>query len=121
MIDNEALNELDKNNNIQPMDVNPFERQETSYEGFYLGCQVKAKKDNPNEYYGIISMYYSGVRQSGEEAGKPWFTVQEQFMTVERMNTVTKDIPFMTKVIATYNCGNTPGGKQRLCKLTPIE
>lgn len=121
MTDNEALNELDKNNNTQPMDENPFERQETSYEGYYLGCTKKAYKDKPEEFYGIVSMYYSGVRKSGDNAGKPWFSVQEQYMSVERMEKLTKDIPFMTKVVATYSCGNTPGGRQSISNLTPIE
>lgn len=121
MTDTQILNEIDKNN-IQDVNENTFDdRQETSYDGLYLGCQIKDKKDNPNEHYGVISMCYSGVRKTGNDVGKPWFTVQEQFMSVERMNEITKDIPFLTRVVATYNCGNTPGGKQRLCKLTPIK
>lgn len=102
MTDTEILNEMD--------------RQETTYTGVYLGCKINSKKDNPEEKYGVISLYYKGIRQSGE----PWFTVQEQYMSVEKMTELTKDMPFGANVKATFSCGNTPGGKQKICKLEQI-
>lgn len=102
MTENEMLNEID--------------RQETTYSGVYLGNKINSKKDNPEEKYGVISLYYNGIRQTGE----PWYTVQEQYMSVEKMQELVKDIPFGAKVKATFSCGNTPGGKQKICKLEQI-
>lgn len=102
MTENEMLDELD--------------RQETIYNGVYLGCKVNSKKDKPEEKYGVICLYYNGTRQTGE----PWFTVQEQYMTVEKMQELTKELSFGVNVRATFSCGNTPGGKQKICKLEQI-
>lgn len=102
MTENEMLNEID--------------RQETTYTGVYLGCKTNCKKDKPDEEYGVISLYYKGQRQTGE----PWYTVQEQYMPVEKMKQLTTNIPFGANVKATFSCGNTPGGKQKICKLEQI-
>lgn len=96
--------------------LNELDRQETVYNGVYLGCKINSKKDKPEEKYGVISLYYKGTRQTGE----PWYTVQEQYMSVENMQALTEDLPFGSNVRATFSCGNTPGGKQKICKLQLI-
>ena len=90
-----------------------IDRQETVYTGLYLGCAIKSKKSDETQKYGVISLYFNGVNQKGEN----WYSVQEQYTSVENLQELTKDIPFGSKVKATYSCGNTPGGKQKLYKL----
>ena len=91
--------------------------QNTEYTGVYLGCKKQEYKDKPGQYYGTVSLYFTGVKTMGVDAGQPWFSVQNQFMSVENMETLTKGIPFGSKVKAIYTCGNTPGGRQRVSKL----
>lgn len=96
--------------------LNELDRQETTYIGLYLGSQVKLKKSNPEEKYGVISLYFNGINTQGVK----WYSVQDQYFNVESMESIVKDIDFGAKVKATFSCGNTPGGKQRLMKLEKI-
>ncbi len=89
-------------------------RQDTKFKCRYLGSQIKAKKDNDKEFYGAVTLVFHGVR---EDDGQPWYSVQEQYMSVDRMKEICKDIPFDTKCIATYTTGSTPGARQRLVSL----
>lgn len=107
-----ALNELDK------AQVNNFvgDRQETIYKGLYLGSAIKDKKDGSGQY-GIVSLYFKGVSTKGT----PWYSVQEQYLNVDKLLDLTKGLDFQCEVEATFTTGNTPGGKQRLCSLSQIK
>lgn len=93
------------------------ERNETKYYGRYLGCKINQKKDGTGEY-GLVSIAYHGVKS---DDGTPWFTVQDQAMPVEKMKEVCEGIPFDSKVEILFLTGLTPGGKQRILKLTVVE
>ena len=93
------------------------ERNITTYKGRFLGCQVKQKKDSDDKY-GVISLAYFGVR---EDDKKPWYSVQDLYVSVEKMEEICKDIPFDSAVELEFYTGTTPGGKQRLSKIIPID
>lgn len=100
--------------------LNELDRQETTYNGIFLGCAIKNKKnaeDKPENKYGLISLYFTGVNSKNEN----WYSVQEQYLSVDDMKNIVGDIPFGTKVKATYSVGNTPGGRQRISKLEIIK
>lgn len=101
-------------------EFNDLDVQNTKYTGVFLGCKKVEYKNKPGEYYGVITLYFNGIKQQGSDAGSPWFSVQDQYLSVADMERITNNIPFGSKVNATYTCGNTPGGKQHVCKLEPI-
>ncbi len=107
------------------------EKNVTEYVGRYLGCIVKDRKrdDSGNlpkgkdgkeasAQYGQISLVFFGTRT---DTGSPWFLVKDEYVSVERMEELTKNVPFDSKAKFTYETGVTPGAKQRLSSIEVIK
>ena len=99
------------------------ERNITNYVGRFLGCEIKHKidkatKKETDETYGLIAIAYCGIRK---EEKTPWYSVQNLYVSTEKMQEICKDIPFDSKVNVEFYTGTTPGGKQRISKMTLID
>lgn len=107
------------------------EKNQTVYFGRYLGSVETPRKRGDDgklpvgkdgkelsATYGTIAIALFGTRTDNKQ---PWFTVCNEFTTVERMKELCADIPFDTKAKFVYETGVTPGAKQRLVQIEPVE
>ena len=99
------------------------ERNITNYIGRFLGCEVKHTIDKEtkkeiDETYGAITIAYCGIRK---EEKTPWYSVQTLYVSTEKMHEICDNIPFDSKVNIEFYTGTTPGGKQRISKMTIVD
>lgn len=107
------------------------EKNQTVYFGRYLGSVETPRKRGDDgklpvgkdgkelsATYGTIAIALFGTRTDNSQ---PWFTVRNEFTTTERMKELCADIPFDTKAKFVYETGVTPGAKQRLIQIEPVE